>query len=241
MEKNKTGKYLNYAIGEIILVVIGIFIALQLNIWNQNRALKKEELKIMKSLHKEFSQNLVKFDEIYNVHLERKKSIELIMSINPQEFTSDSLRALFVMVQGNNNTFDPYQGIYNSLINSGKVEIISNDLLKEKISRIQDLISDYQEEEIQTRNYVFENLHKYILDEAVFDNFNIRKKNYLLTEQEKLRTKKKYIKIIESGSYVSMLDLLRAWMRAIFEEGPILREEMISIITLLESEIETHK
>jgi hypothetical protein len=35
--KNKTGKYLKYAIGEIFLVVIGIFIALQLNNWNENR------------------------------------------------------------------------------------------------------------------------------------------------------------------------------------------------------------
>ena len=37
MEKNKTGKYLKYAIGEIILVVIGILIALQINNWNENR------------------------------------------------------------------------------------------------------------------------------------------------------------------------------------------------------------
>ena len=34
MEKNKTGKYLKYAIGEIILVVIGILFALQINNWN---------------------------------------------------------------------------------------------------------------------------------------------------------------------------------------------------------------
>jgi len=34
MDKNKTGKYLKYAIGEINLVVIGILIALQLNIGN---------------------------------------------------------------------------------------------------------------------------------------------------------------------------------------------------------------
>ena len=43
MEKNKTGKYLKYAIGEIILVVLGILIALQINNWNENRkALIKE-------------------------------------------------------------------------------------------------------------------------------------------------------------------------------------------------------
>jgi len=37
MEQNKTGKYLKYAIGEIMLVVIGILIALSINNWNQNR------------------------------------------------------------------------------------------------------------------------------------------------------------------------------------------------------------
>ncbi|GGG55882.1 DUF6090 family protein [Bizionia arctica] len=43
MEQNKTGKYLKYAIGEIILVVIGILIALQINNWNEKR-LKQEQL-----------------------------------------------------------------------------------------------------------------------------------------------------------------------------------------------------
>ena len=42
MKKNKTGKYLKYAIGEIILVVIGILIALSINNWNETR---KERIK----------------------------------------------------------------------------------------------------------------------------------------------------------------------------------------------------
>ncbi len=47
MEKNKTAKYLKYAIGEIVLVVIGILIALQINNWNEDR---KTNNKIKKSL-----------------------------------------------------------------------------------------------------------------------------------------------------------------------------------------------
>jgi hypothetical protein len=42
MEKNKTGKYFKYAIGEIVLVVIGILIALQINNWNESRKKKKQ-------------------------------------------------------------------------------------------------------------------------------------------------------------------------------------------------------
>ena len=52
MEKNKTGKYLKYAIGEIVLVVIGILIALQINSWsnkNKNDNLEMEYLKGIKT------------------------------------------------------------------------------------------------------------------------------------------------------------------------------------------------
>ena len=53
MENNKTGKYLKYAIGEILLVVIGILIALSINNWNDNRIANNNELKLIESLNEE--------------------------------------------------------------------------------------------------------------------------------------------------------------------------------------------
>jgi hypothetical protein len=50
MEKNKTGKYLIYAIGEIALVMIGILLALQVNNWNENRKTQIEERDILQRL-----------------------------------------------------------------------------------------------------------------------------------------------------------------------------------------------
>ena len=50
MEKDKTGRYLKYAVGEIALVVIGILIALQINNWNEDRKLRSQELEMLKSL-----------------------------------------------------------------------------------------------------------------------------------------------------------------------------------------------
>ena len=56
MEKNKTGKYLKYAIGEIVLVVIGILIALSINNWNEGlknqRVEKSFYLNILNDLDK---------------------------------------------------------------------------------------------------------------------------------------------------------------------------------------------
>ena len=50
METGKTGKYFKYAIGEIVLVVIGILIALSINNWNQKRLELDEENIILTNL-----------------------------------------------------------------------------------------------------------------------------------------------------------------------------------------------
>ena len=54
MEQNKTGKYLKYAIGEIVLVMIGILLALQVNHWNNQRLDAKKEQLILKNLKSDF-------------------------------------------------------------------------------------------------------------------------------------------------------------------------------------------
>ena len=50
LAEGKTGKYLKYAVGEIILVVIGILIALQINNWNENRKLQIKSYDYLKRL-----------------------------------------------------------------------------------------------------------------------------------------------------------------------------------------------
>ncbi len=49
-EKNKTGEYLKYAVGEIVLVMIGILLALQINNWNNDRIERKLESNILNEI-----------------------------------------------------------------------------------------------------------------------------------------------------------------------------------------------
>ena len=240
LDENKTGKYLKYAIGEIILVMIGILLALQVNTWNNNRELKKEELQIMKSLHKEFSKNLVKFDEKFEAHIKKKESVETIMSINPRAFSTDSLYALIRRVN-NAPTFDPFQGIYKSIISSGKIELISNELLKGRVSGYQDLLMDYQDSEDAVVVFLTQNLHKYILSEVVFDNYQFFRNKAVISKEEEQRIKGKFISLIESDKYESHLIYLGGWLSSVFRKGAELREEIVSIISLLESEIKKHE
>ena len=57
-------KYTRYAIGEILLVVIGILIALQINNWNQKRLAHEEEKVILHSIKKDFSSAIIEFSEL---------------------------------------------------------------------------------------------------------------------------------------------------------------------------------
>ena len=236
--ENKMGRYLKYATGEIILVMIGILLALQVNTWKNNRELKKEEQKILKSLHGEFKENLQKFDIAYKVHSKRKKVINYSMLADLKPLPADSLISILNIINGN-WTFDPFQGIYNSVINSGKIELISNDNLKSKIARLQDLIRDYQEEEKGTQLHSIQNLYPYEISQPLgsYSYFTGNGSD----ENEALEVKENLIKFFESQQYNNIMIPLNGWMRPIFEEGPILREEMVSIINLLEEEIEKHE
>ena len=66
MEIGKTGKYFKYAIGEIVLVVIGILIALSINNWNENRKQNLEEIKILKNIKIDFANVIAECEENNN-------------------------------------------------------------------------------------------------------------------------------------------------------------------------------
>ena len=76
MEKNKTGKYLKYAIGEIILVVIGILIALSINNWNEKRLQKQALKNIYTIIIEDLKNDITEINKI----LKSKKEIEPIFN-----------------------------------------------------------------------------------------------------------------------------------------------------------------
>ena len=86
--ENKTRKYFKYAIGEILLVVIGILIALQINTLNQSRIDKKQETQILKSLKKEYVDNLNQLDDKIYIRKKIVHSADALIQIidNKEEF-----------------------------------------------------------------------------------------------------------------------------------------------------------
>lgn len=58
LTQNKVSKYLLYAIGEILLVVVGILIALQVNNWNEDRLSRQFEIRMLTEIRNAFSDDL---------------------------------------------------------------------------------------------------------------------------------------------------------------------------------------
>jgi hypothetical protein len=71
MEKNKTGKYLKYALGEIVLVVIGVLIALQINNWDNENSYKEKEIALLSEMVRNLKLNVDQF----STEIEKQDSI----------------------------------------------------------------------------------------------------------------------------------------------------------------------
>ncbi|MEM1339674.1 MAG: DUF6090 family protein [Bacteroidota bacterium] len=237
LSENKFSKYLVYAIGEIILVVIGILIALQINNWNQNEQLRNTELKTLKSLHESIKINLVELNHILNAQIQRNKSLQEVLFV---DLSNRPLVYLDSLITDNieNYTFDPSTGIYNSIINSGKIEIITNDSLKNRISKLYDSVTDYQESEDEITEYT-----KAHLEENFINNLNINPKVLAKlrerTDEEKQKDKVLYMQTFKSQKLKNMYILLLNKMGEVITKAESLESEYRVLITDLENEIKT--
>ena len=75
--------YLRYAIGEIVLVVIGISIALQINNWNENRKENNIENKILAEISNGLRQDLIDIKDNMNAHRAGIKACDISMTCSP--------------------------------------------------------------------------------------------------------------------------------------------------------------
>jgi len=132
---NKPIKYMRYAFGEIILVVIGILIALQINSWNKDRIAKIEEKQILKNLHNEFQQNEYLLNEVVDINVRCFNTGVIVMGLFGKErseiakYNIDSL--IFFSLE--KRLFSPSENALQDLFQSGRYQLISNDDLKKSL------------------------------------------------------------------------------------------------------------
>ncbi len=150
--ENKTGKYLKYAIGEIILVVIGILIALSINNANEKRKDNSKELKYLTSISQEIKQDSIILERSFFTNMDRKiRSLELAKKyINNNYIITDTIQFISNVGFGGINSRASFLGssrTFNELISTGNLSLISDDGIREKIV-------DYYDSKEFTKEYV---------------------------------------------------------------------------------------
>ena len=152
MEKNKTGKYLKYAIGEIILVVIGILIALQINNWNEKRLEANQEKITLSNLNEEFQDNLRDLDSINAKLSNTIGNMEYLFAMfNKEEsqYASTTLDSIISKVL-TSPTWKPSEFVLNDLKNSSGLSKLRNKELKKLLFQWTRYYNEMKEMTMQT-------------------------------------------------------------------------------------------
>lgn len=154
IKENRASKYLLYAIGEIVLVVIGILIALSINNWNENRKATNEETKILIALQSDFNVSKKRIKETMVSQQRVLECSKTLIRIHERqddkefEYFDTHLYSLDNLIGYGKSWFrtEPVTGAYNALISAGKVDLIKNEDLRQLLAQFAaDLESGFED------------------------------------------------------------------------------------------------
>jgi len=145
--EGKTTNYLKYAIGEIVLVVVGILIALQINNWNENRKDIKLAKEYLSGIKVDLKKDVTLIDSLVHINANQISLINNIDSLfkefvyeskkyNELFIEPDTTLVKYIFYRG--TSFRPIRATYNSLVADGKSNLIKNRELFEKIQEVYD-------------------------------------------------------------------------------------------------------
>lgn len=151
--ENKFGKYLMYAIGEIVLVVFGILIALQINSWKEESNNRKIEQSILNNLKEDFNKNQQEIEVLIFANQKYYRNLDKFIEIlktapkDTEIKVNDSLSIAAIAAP----TYIPTTSTIDVIISTGNIDLIKNEKLKTLISRFNREVADLSEDEKDVR------------------------------------------------------------------------------------------
>ena len=196
LSENKFSKYLIYAIGEIILVVIGILIALSINNWNENKKSRDSEKLLLTSLKEEFNFNLNELEKTKNRIDNSTYQLKELLNLFGTNADSISIGYLDKLIYDGlwGPTLDSNLDVFNSIYDNGKMDLITNPKLNEMLLSWGSKMKDFEQAETSmstnlNRN-VMPKMEKLIAlrNPENFGNIKGLKSSKLLTDNRKILT-----------------------------------------------------
>jgi len=159
LSDRKYSMYILYASGEIILVMFGILIALQIDNWSEDKKLANTEQQYLLALREEFSFNKGELERVMNRNeLNANNAILMVNNMGPEnpEITEEEFGILARGSLSREIQFSPSQGVLDEIISSGKLGLFSNQKLRFALSSWGGLLdmTRLQEEELLRLRYI---------------------------------------------------------------------------------------
>ncbi|MCX2718021.1 DUF6090 family protein [Lentiprolixibacter aurantiacus] len=147
LSENKFSKYLLYALGEIVLVVIGILIALAVNNWNQSKKESRLGDDLLLRIHRDLVKDTINFnsDIVRNDLLREDLKTLLIELYDGVDTMGEVEKMSATWDQMLDQAFSPNDNTYKSMLSSGTLGLIKNQDLKDEIL---DLYSEYDQTKV---------------------------------------------------------------------------------------------
>ncbi|MDF2156733.1 DUF6090 family protein [Algoriphagus sp. CAU 1675] len=200
IHKNQISKYLTYAIGEIILVVVGILIALQINTWNEERKLKTYELKMLSELKNTLEKDKRYFsNQIPRLQNKQKAANRLLEFRENKEENLDTLNQYFAALRYE-VLFQYNSGTYGS-IKSGGIDKISNDSIRSQMADLYEFI-------IPRTEKIFEKINsEESLENDLVENITSRMVLTLGNNEQSIQNKISDPKVIYQDEFLHLIQI----------------------------------
>ena len=173
LSEGKTGKYFKYAIGEIILVVIGILIALQINYLNQKKIDKDSEKQLYLEILANLQKDSIAITKTIELHQEGIKNQEYFIKTSFSEVIRNHDRStLQLMVLNTRNgvlSFFPQYGVFNSIVANNDITLINSLDIKSKLIELY----DYKYKRYENADIVMENYYQYDVSKFFSSKFKL--------------------------------------------------------------------
>jgi hypothetical protein len=173
--ENKTSKYFKYAIGEIILVVFGILIALQINNWNEERKDRIREQAILKSLRIDFNTNIDNVNAAYTTFLEAyEASVSLLEIVRSKDkIDGKEVEQLLDNIINKTKSLDIITGSIDEMLNTGSINLIRDTDLKKQLSDWSYYQTDTEDDIVIYRDYLFSFFIPSLTNKVLLSNMKV--------------------------------------------------------------------
>jgi len=205
INQNQMRKYFKYAIGEIILVMIGILLALQVNNWNNKRIELNQEKEIIIKLHKDFlenKKNLAVYLEELSIEMDAQITLMNLIGASKEELYKHNLDSLLYVSFGSSEVAFADNTIKN-IMQSGRLDLLKNEKLTDLLYKWNALSEIRKTRMLKLDEWANNHMIPYLLTKISFKEMDLQG-NYNWTGKSKV--KPDYYPLFQEVAFENSLD-----------------------------------